>query len=94
MIKPKLNTIPLLLVGGIRQVHSMEKILSEHDAEFISMSRPFIRDPYTVKKIESGKIDRVACENCNKCLAAIPNNLPTRCYNKSWPSKKVIGDNV
>ena len=63
-------------------------MLSDRDADFISMSRPFIRDPYTVKKIEDGKIDRLACANCNKCLAAIPNDLPIKCYNSSWPKRK------
>jgi len=87
VIKPALNKIPLLLVGGMRRVSEMEKILSDRDADFISMSRPFIRDPYTVKKIADGKIDRVACVNCNKCLAAMPNDMPVRCYNSSWPKK-------
>jgi len=87
VIKPKLNNVPLLLVGGIRRVSNMEKILTHGDAEFISMCRPLIRDPHTVRKIESGEITTVACVNCNKCLAAIPNNLPTRCYNRRWPQK-------
>lgn len=36
---------------------------------FISMSRPFIREPLIVKKFKEGKADRVSCVSCNKCLA-------------------------
>jgi 2,4-dienoyl-CoA reductase-like NADH-dependent reductase (Old Yellow Enzyme family) len=81
-IKPVLGNIPLLLVGGMRRVEHMEEILEKGYADFISMSRPFVREPFLVKRIEAGKTDRASCVSCNRCLAAIPNRMPLRCYNK------------
>ena len=85
MIKPTLGDTPLFLVGGMRTVAHMEDVLENNYADFISMSRPFIREPFLVNKIKEGKMDRVSCVSCNRCLAAVPNNLPVYCYNKGFP---------
>ena len=84
-IKPALGDTPLVLVGGMRTIRHMEEVLENDEADFISMSRPFIRDPLLVKKIKAGKLDRVTCVSCNRCMAAIPNDLPVYCYNKKFP---------
>jgi 2,4-dienoyl-CoA reductase-like NADH-dependent reductase (Old Yellow Enzyme family) len=63
----------------------MEEVLENNEADFISMSRPFIRDPLLVKKIKEDKLDRVTCVSCNRCMAAIPNDLAVYCYNKKFP---------
>jgi 2,4-dienoyl-CoA reductase-like NADH-dependent reductase (Old Yellow Enzyme family) len=60
----------------------MEEVLEKGEADLISMSRPFIREPFIVKKFKEGKVDAVSCVSCNKCLAAAANNIPVRCYNK------------
>ncbi len=44
VVKPALGDTPLLLVGGMRTVSHMEDVLENNHADFISMSRPFIRD--------------------------------------------------
>lgn len=80
IIKPLLGKVRLLLVGGLRRVSQMTDILENGDADFISMSRPFIKEPFLVKKFKEGKADSVSCVSCNKCLAAVANNLPVRCY--------------
>ena len=87
MIKPALGDTPLILVGGMRTVKHMEEVLESNQADFISMSRPFIREPFLVNKIKEGKMDRVSCVSCNRCLAAVPNELPVYCYNKGFPAK-------
>lgn len=87
MIKPVLGETPLFLVGGMRTVAHMEEILKNEYADVISMSRPFIREPFLVKKIAEGKMKSVSCVSCNRCLAAVPNDLPVYCYNKGFPKK-------
>lgn len=87
MIKPVLGKIPLFVVGGFRKVAQMEETLEKQYADCISMSRPFIREPFIVKKIREGKTEAVACVSCNRCLAAVVNNIPVRCYNKGFPLK-------
>ena len=85
MIRPVLGDTPLVLVGGMRTVSHMEEVLENKYADFISMSRPFIREPFLVNKIKEGKMDKVSCVSCNRCLAAVPNDLPIYCYNKGFP---------
>ncbi|MBW1813101.1 MAG: NADH:flavin oxidoreductase [Deltaproteobacteria bacterium] len=86
IIKPVIGDIPLLLVGGMRTVSHMEEVLGNNYADFISMSRPFIREPFLVNKIKENKMDKVSCVSCNRCLAAVANELPLYCYNKGFPT--------
>jgi 2,4-dienoyl-CoA reductase-like NADH-dependent reductase (Old Yellow Enzyme family) len=81
-IKPQLGTIPLSVVGGLRRVEHMTEVIEKGYADLISMSRPFIREPFIVKKFKEGKVKAVSCVSCNKCLAAAANNMQVRCYNK------------
>ena len=85
LIKPALGDIPLILVGGMRTVSHMEEVVEKNYADFISMSRPFIREPFLVNKIKEGQLDRASCVSCNRCMAAIPNDHPVYCYNKKFP---------
>jgi len=86
MIKPVLGEIPLFVVGGFRKVSQMTETLEKQYADCISMSRPFIREPFIVKRIKEGKTETVACVSCNRCFAAIANNMPLQCYIKGLPS--------
>ncbi len=85
LIKPVIGDIPLLVVGGMRKVDHMEEVLKNGFADFISMSRPFIREPNIVNRIKEGKATAVACVSCNRCFAAITNDMPVQCYSKGFP---------
>ena len=86
IIKPVIGDIPLLLVGGMRTVSHMEEVLENNYADFISMSRPFIREPFLVNNIKENKMEKVSCVSCNRCLADVANELPVYCYNKGFPT--------
>ena len=86
IVKPVLEKIPLSVVGGFRKVAQMEQALEKQYADCISMCRPFIREPFIVKRIREGKVEAVACVSCNRCFAAVPNNIPVQCYNKGLPA--------
>jgi len=86
VIKPVLGEIPLVLVGGMRRITHMEEVLEEKFADLISMSRPLIREPFLIKKFREGKAEEASCVSCNKCFAAIFNDLPVRCYNDGLPA--------
>lgn len=90
LIKPVIGEIPLLIVGGMRKVSHMQEVLNKGFADFISMSRPFIREPNIVNRIREGKADSVACVSCNKCFAAVANSIPVYCYNKGLPKQAAI----
>jgi len=59
--------VPLLCVGGLRSRQVMERIVGSGSAEFVSMSRPFIRQPDLPELMRQGKLDRASCVSCNRC---------------------------
>jgi 2,4-dienoyl-CoA reductase-like NADH-dependent reductase (Old Yellow Enzyme family) len=60
--------IPVSGLGGIRTLAAAERFVSEGRVDLISMSRPFIRDPFLVRRFREGAIDRSDCISCNKCF--------------------------
>lgn len=65
--KAKLN-IPLALVGGIRSFEVAEGLVKEGIADFVSMSRPFIREPGLVNRWKSGDRRKATCLSDNRCF--------------------------
>jgi 2,4-dienoyl-CoA reductase-like NADH-dependent reductase (Old Yellow Enzyme family) len=65
--KAKLN-IPLALVGGIRSFEVAEALVKEGIADFVSMSRPFIREPGLVNRWKRGDRRRAICVSDNRCF--------------------------
>ncbi|MBN1907348.1 MAG: NADH:flavin oxidoreductase [Deltaproteobacteria bacterium] len=59
---------PLILVGGMRNLSDIEKVVDEGIADAISMCRPFIMDQHIVKKFRQGSSKRSLCTSCNKCI--------------------------
>jgi 2,4-dienoyl-CoA reductase-like NADH-dependent reductase (Old Yellow Enzyme family) len=86
-IKPVLGKTRLCIVGGNRRLDQMEKLVSSGNADVIFICRPFIREPFLVKRFKEGKATKAACISCNKCVAAIVNNMPLRCYVDGLPEK-------
>lgn len=58
--------VPVILVGGLRSLSTMEEIVDSGDADFVSLSRPFIREPDLVLKLKAGT-PAVSCISCNRC---------------------------
>lgn len=58
----------VILVGGNRSFEKTESILQSGAADFISMARPFIRQPDLPNLWLSGEKNRSACISCNACL--------------------------
>jgi 2,4-dienoyl-CoA reductase-like NADH-dependent reductase (Old Yellow Enzyme family) len=59
--------LPLILAGGMRSLAVMESILGEGTADFISMSRPLIREPDLPNQWREGRTEPAACISCNNC---------------------------
>jgi len=78
----KVINVPIILVGGINSLELVEKILNEESADFISLSRPLIREPDLPNRWSKGiGGDAVACEYCNKCIS-IASQTGLRCVKK------------
>jgi 2,4-dienoyl-CoA reductase-like NADH-dependent reductase (Old Yellow Enzyme family) len=61
-------SVPVFALGGLRSFSVLEKIIHQGKADFISMSRPFIREPSLIKQFRLGKVETAACISCNKCF--------------------------
>ena len=60
--------IPVVLVGGLRDVDTMENAINNSNIKFVSVGRPLICEPDIVKKWKSGYKKKSICLNCNNCL--------------------------
>lgn len=85
LIRPRLDDVPLILTGGVRTTEQMKDVLDRHQGDLIGMSRPFIREPALVRRMRLGRTQAASCVSCNKCFAAIANDLPVRCYLTGLP---------
>jgi 2,4-dienoyl-CoA reductase-like NADH-dependent reductase (Old Yellow Enzyme family) len=63
--------VPLILVGGNRSYETAQQIVDNGLADYISMCRPFIREPGLINRWQSGDYARSACLSDNKCFGPI-----------------------
>ena len=61
--------VPLILVGGNRSLPIAARIVLAGTADYISMSRPFIREPDLINRWKSGDHAKAKCLSDNKCFA-------------------------
>ncbi|MFQ6070167.1 MAG: NADH:flavin oxidoreductase [Candidatus Aminicenantales bacterium] len=61
-------TVPVFGLGGLRTFSVMDGLVRKGKVDFISMSRPFIREPFLVKKFRTQEIDKSDCISCNRCF--------------------------
>ena len=68
----KVIDVPLILVGGIRSLDVIEKILAEGSADFVALSRPLIRQPDLPNRWLNGIGGLTAdCISCNGCVGSL-----------------------
>jgi 2,4-dienoyl-CoA reductase-like NADH-dependent reductase (Old Yellow Enzyme family) len=60
--------IPLILVGGIRSFKVAGRLLEDGVADYISMSRPFIREPGLINRWKAGDRRKAECISDNLCF--------------------------
>ncbi len=77
-IKAKVK-VPVIVVGGFRSPKVGEAILEKEGADFIALSRPFIREPDLVRRWEADQTHRALCVSCNGCFLAGIKDRGIRC---------------
>lgn len=82
-LKPVMDNVPLILVGGVRRFARMETMIAVGDADMVAMSRPLIREPFLVRRFREGRTDEASCISCNRCFAAMFNDTPIRCFQET-----------
>ena len=61
--------LPLILVGGVRSLEVAERLVDDGVADYISMSRPFIREPNLINRWKAGDRRRALCKSDNMCFS-------------------------
>lgn len=64
----KALSVPVIGLGGNRTFAAMERIVASGRADLVSLSRPFIREPFLVRDFRLGRLAKSACISCNKCF--------------------------
>ncbi len=59
---------PVMSVGGYRSLEVIKRAVAEHGMDYISMSRPFIREPMLISRWQGGDLSRATCISCNGCF--------------------------
>jgi 2,4-dienoyl-CoA reductase-like NADH-dependent reductase (Old Yellow Enzyme family) len=72
-------SVPVMLVGGHRTPEVMAKLLDDGVADFMSLSRPLIREPKLIKRWKDGDLGKAKCVSCNQCFENWIFH-PLRCY--------------
>ncbi|TGL63416.1 FAD-dependent oxidoreductase [Leptospira sarikeiensis] len=69
-IKEKTPGIPIIASNRVNDPITVQRIFDKDQADIISMARPFLADPFIVKKIQTDTSDRInTCIACNQsCL--------------------------
>jgi 2,4-dienoyl-CoA reductase-like NADH-dependent reductase (Old Yellow Enzyme family) len=60
--------VPLMLVGGIRSLDWARRIAADGYADYVSLSRPLIREPGLIARWQSGDSARATCISDNGCF--------------------------
>ena len=79
-------SVPVAVVGAIRSFDMAQAILDAGEADLISMSRPFLREPKLISRWLSG--DRspakcITCTRCTKLLLTTQEVLDTYCWQEA-----------
>ena len=84
--------VPVMVVGGLRSIEVMEEVVRNREADLVSLSRPFIREPGLVKAWKEGDRRKASCVSCNQCFEALLKGRSLRCVNPaSSESTESIG---
>ena len=67
-ILKKQISVPLILVGGLRSLEVAEGLMEEGAADYISMCRPFIREPALINRWKAGDRRKSTCLSDNQCF--------------------------
>ncbi|MBU1247897.1 MAG: NADH:flavin oxidoreductase [Proteobacteria bacterium] len=85
------RSIPLMLVGGIRSYETAEKLVDEGWCDYVSMSRPLIREPGLIKRWKEGDHRPATCISDNLCFRPAMIGRGTYCVTDERERKKQEG---
>ena len=79
--------IPVILLGEIRDLDTIDFVLNNSKIEYIGLARPLLCEPDIVKRWKNGSKDKSKCISCFACLKDLRN---PECIFKKKENKKKI----
>ena len=64
--------IPVMIIGGARNVDELNHILNKSKIQFIGIVRPLICEYDLIKRWKNGETKKSKCISCNTCLRKTP----------------------
>lgn len=80
--------LPIMLVGGIRSFPLAQQLVNDNIANYISMSRPFIREPDLINRWKDGNHDKATCISDSKCFIPAMGGKGIYCVVEKKKSRK------
>lgn len=91
--KKQIN-VPLILVGGVRSYNIAEQLIADGITDYISMSRPLIREPKLINRWKSGDHNKAECISCNGCFRPAMKGEGIYCVVKKKEEEKKQQENI
>jgi 2,4-dienoyl-CoA reductase-like NADH-dependent reductase (Old Yellow Enzyme family) len=80
--------VPIAVVNGIRSLEKAQEIIASHDADMVSLCRPFIREPHLISRWLKGDTRPATCISCNRCFPILRRGEPLSCGEERRLEKK------
>ena len=77
------TNIPIIVVGGFKNGNQINHAIHDCKIDFVSICRPFIKEPDLVMKLKNNPLYESKCTSCNKCAVMCDSLNPTKCYDHS-----------
>ncbi len=71
--------IPVIVVGGIRDMEDIQRIIAFNMADYVAMSRPFLIEPDIVNSFKEGQQPASECVSCGMCMFCL-DQMPVECH--------------
>ena len=60
-------SIPVITVGGLSDINTIEEIAANSNIGYFALSRPLLAEPHLVKRWQAGQREPSICGHCSKC---------------------------
>lgn len=59
--------VPIITVGGFKNIDTMENLLNYTNIDYVALSRPLLAEPFLIKRWKDGDKRPPICVRCSKC---------------------------
>ena len=59
--------VPIITVGGLADIDSIETLMNTTNIQYFALCRPLLAEPQLIKRWKEGRREPADCEHCSKC---------------------------